>query len=161
VDTSIGTLTIETGLVRSFAREYDISTYSFPISAEERVAFHPPPIRVAHYNEFSLIAAHMKHAFMVIVPDAHVGKSEWGEVEYEAFFFAPAQDAEDFEVQLDRIAGVRASLSELWPQMVSFTEIIPKFSRRAEWGTGEKLVKGEWIAIRLTINLKDYELNAV
>jgi hypothetical protein len=161
VDTSVGTLTIQTGLVRSFAREYDISTYSFPISAEERVAFHPPPIRVAHYNEFSQIAARMQHAFMAVIPDARMGKSEWGEVEHEAFFFAPAQDSEEFEVQLDRIAGIRASLMELWPKMVSFTEIIPKFSRRAEWGTGEKLVKGEWIAIRLTINLKDYELNAV
>jgi hypothetical protein len=45
--------------------------------------------------------------------------------------------------------------------MATITEIVPKFSRRAEWGPGEKLVKGEWIAIRLTINLKDYELNAV
>jgi hypothetical protein len=119
------------------------------------------PIFVAHYNEFSQIAARQQHAFVAVVPDARMGKSEWGEVEYEAFFFAPAQDTEEFEVQLDRIAGVRASLMELWPKMVSFTEIIPKFSRRAEWGTGEKLVKGEWIAIRLTINLKDYELNAV
>jgi hypothetical protein len=161
VDTSVGTLTIQTGLVRSFAREYDVSTYSFPFSAEERVGFHPPSIFVAHYNEFSQIAAHIQNAFVAVVPDARMGKSEWGEVEYEAFFFAPAQDTEEFEVQLDRIAGVRASLIELWPKMVSFTEIIPKFSRRAEWSTGEKLVKGEWIAIRLTINLKDYELNAV
>ena len=161
VDTSVGTLTIETGVVRSFAREYDVSSFSFPFSAEERVAFHPPPIFVAHYNEFSQIAARQKHAFLAVVPDARVGKSEWGEVEYEAFFFAPALDSEDFEVQLDRIAGVRESLLELWPKMVSITEIVPKFSRRAEWGTGEKLVKGEWIAIRLTINLKDYELNAV
>jgi hypothetical protein len=161
VDTSVGVLTIQTGLARSFAREYDISTYSFPFSAEERVAFHPPPIFVAHYNEFSQIAARMQDAFMAIIPDARIGKSEWGEVEYEAFFFAPAQDSEDFEVQLERIAGVRESLLELWPKMATFTEIIPKFSRRAEWGTGEKLVKGEWIAIRLTINLKDYELNAV
>ena len=161
VDTSVGTLTIQTGLVRSFVREYDISTYSFPFSAEERVAFHPPQIFVAHYNEFSQIAARMQHAFMVVVPDARVGKSEWGEIECEAFFFAPAQDSEEFETQLDRIAGVRASLMELWPKMVTYTEIIPKFSRRAEWGAGEKLVKGEWIAIRLTINIKDYELNAV
>jgi hypothetical protein len=82
-------------------------------------------------------------------------------VEHEAFFFAPALDTEEFEVQLDRIAGVRESLLELWPKMVSVVEIVPKFSRRAEWGTGEKLVKGEWIAIRLTINIKNYELNAV
>ena len=161
VDTSVGVLTIQTGLVRSFAREYDVSTYSFPFSAEERVGFHPPPIFVAHYSEFSQIAARRQHAFMVVIPDGRMGKSEWGEVEYEAFFFAPAQDSEDFEVQLDRISGVRQSLLELWPKMVTFTEIIPKFSRRAEWATGEKLVKGEWIAIRLTINLKDYELNAV
>jgi hypothetical protein len=161
VDTSVGPLTIQTGLVRSFAREYDVSTYSFPFSGEERVAFHPPSIFVAHYNEFSQIAARLQHAFVVVVPDARVGKSEWGEIECEAFFFAPAQDSEEFERQLDRIAGIRTSLMELWPTMVSFTEIIPKFSRRAEWTTGEKLVKGEWIAIRLTINLKDYELNAV
>jgi len=161
VDTSVGTLTIQTGLVRSFAREYDVSTYAFPFSAEERVAFHPPPIFVAHYNEFSQIAARQKDAFLAVIPDARIGKSEWGEVEHEAFFFAPAQDTEEFEVQLERIAGVRESLLELWPKMVSITEIVPKFSRRAEWGTGEKLVKGEWIAIRLTINLKDYELNAV
>jgi hypothetical protein len=161
VDTSVGTLTIQTGLVRSFAREYDVSTYSFPFSAEERVAFHPPAIFVAHYNEFSQIAARMQHAFVAVVPDARIGKSEWGEIECDAFFFAPASDAEDFEVQLERIAGVQRSLIELWPKMVSFSEIVPKFSRRAEWGTGEKLVKGEWIAIRLTINIKDYELNAV
>jgi len=161
VDTSAGTLTIQTGVVRSFAREYDKSTYAFPFTAGEWVAFYPPPIFVAHYSEFSQIAARMPHAFMVVVPDARMGKSEWGEVEHEAFFLAPAQDSEDFETQLDRIAGVRESLMELWPEKVSFTEIIPKFSRRAEWGTGEKLVKGEWIAIRLTINLKDYELNAV
>jgi hypothetical protein len=90
-----------------------------------------------------------------------MGKSEWGEVEHEAFFFAPALDTEEFAVQLDRIAGVRESLMELWPKMASITEIVPKFSRRAEWGAGEKLVKGEWIAIRLTINIKNYELNAV
>jgi hypothetical protein len=161
VDTSVGTLTIQTGLVRSFAREYDVSTYSFPFSAEERVAFYPPPIFVAHYNEFSQIAARQQDAFMAVVPDARIGQSEWGEAIYEAFFFAPAVDSEDFETQLDRIAGVRASLWELWPQMVTFTEIIPKFSRRAEWENGGKLVSGEWIAIRLTINLKDYELNAV
>jgi hypothetical protein len=109
VDTSVGTLTIQTGLVRSFAREYDVSTYSFPFSAEERVAFHPPPIFVAHYNEFSQIAARMQHAFVAVIPDARMGKSEWGEVEHEAFFFAPAQDSEEFEVQLDRIAGIRGA----------------------------------------------------
>jgi hypothetical protein len=161
VDTSVGTLTIQTGLVRSFAREYDVSTYSFPFSAEERVAFHPPPIHVAHYNEFSQIAARQQYAFMAIIPDARIGQSEWGEVVHEAFFFAPAVDSEDFETQLDRIAGVRDNLLELWPQMVTFTEIIPKFSRRAEWENGGKLVSGEWIAIRLTINLKDYELTGV
>lgn len=161
VDTSVGTLTIQTGLVRSFAREYDVSSYSFPFSAEERAAFYPPPIFVAHYSEFSQIAARQQYAFMAVIPDARMGKSEWGEVEHEAFFFAPAQDSEDFETHLDRIAGVRAGLLELWPKMVTFTEIIPKFSRRAEWETGGKLVKGEWIAIRLTINLKDYELTGV
>jgi hypothetical protein len=161
VDTSGGQLTIQTGVAKSFAREYDVSSYSFPLTAEERVAFHPPPIFMAHYNEFSQIAARQQHAFLAVVPDARIGQSEWGEMVHEAFFFAPAVDSEDFEAQLDRIAGVRDNLLELWPQMVTFTEIIPKFFRRAEWETGGKLVSGEWIAIRLTINLKDYELNAV
>jgi hypothetical protein len=161
VDTSVGTLTIQTGLVRSFAREYDVSTFAFPFSAEERVAFHPPQIFVAHYNEFSQIAARQGDAFLAVIPDARMGKSEWGEVEHEAFFFAPALDTEEFEVQWDRIDGLYDNLRELWPKMVSITEIVPKFSRRAEWGTGEKLVRGEWIVIRLTINIKNYELNAV
>jgi hypothetical protein len=64
-------------------------------------------------------------------------------------------------VQWDRIDGLYDNLRELWPKMVFITEIVPKFSRRAEWGTGEKLVRGEWIVIRLTINIKNYELNAV
>jgi hypothetical protein len=125
------------------------------------VTFHPPPIFVAHYNEFSQIAARQKDAFLAVIPDARMGKSEWGEVEHEAFFFAPALDTEEFEVQWDRIDGLYDNLRELWPKMVFITEIVPKFSRRAEWGTGEKLVRGEWIVIRLTINIKNYELNAV
>ena len=161
VDTSAGTLIVQTGVVRSGLREYDVAEYSFPFAVPEIVAFHPPLVEVVHYNELPAVAARVGTAFVAVIPDGRVGTSEWGDMRYDAFFLAPARDDETYDAQLMRVAGVRMGLKELWGDMISFDEYIPKFSRRVAWENGEKLLRGEWFAIKLTLNITDYELTAM
>ena len=160
VDTSVGTLVVATGVIPGSpdVREGGRCEYSFPFTADELVAFHPPSVVVAHYNEFAQVAANVGVAFVAVVPDGRVVENEWGEMQYDAYFFAPADSSEAYEVQMARVAGVRMGLKELWGEMINFVEYIPKFSERAAWESGEGLLRGEWFAIRLTLNIRDYEL---
>jgi len=155
---------VETGIIPDplNLREGDKAEYSFPLTASERVAFLPPAVVVAHYNELPAVAARMGgQPFLAVVPDGRVGTNEWGEMSYDAFFLAPASDAEDYETQLGRVSGIFEGLKELWGEKIAFEEYIPKFSRRAAWETGEKYLRGEWFAIRTTLKLIDYELTAM
>jgi len=160
VDTSVGTLVVETSVTPGspVVRERYRCEYSFPFTADELVAFHPPAVEVVHYNELAQVAARAVTAFVAVVPDGRVVENEWGEMQYDAYFFAPADTTEAYEVQMARVAGVRMGLKELWGEMINFVEYIPKFSERAAWETGEGLLRGEWFAIRLTLNIRDYEL---
>lgn len=123
-----------------------------------------PPVVVCHLSELAQVAARMQCPFIAVNADIALGG---GELEYvsasmDAFVVFWGDDAQDHQTQYANAKRFLTHLSEMYLPLgveIAPDSFLPKFSARAEWSTGEKLLPGQYHVLKLKLTSYDYEFS--
>lgn len=123
-----------------------------------------PPVVVCHLNELAQVAARMQCPFIAVNADVVLsgGELEYISASMDAFVVFWGDDARDTQAQYAIAKRFLVHLREMYSPLgveVALDSFLPKFSARAEWSTGEKLLPGQYHVLKLKLNAYDYEFS--